>query len=586
MRIHFALALAMLASPAFAQKVKVDYDRDYAWGEIHTYAWSESEDPDPNTLVHEQVLASMKKWLGESGVREAADGESPDILLSYRSNSENVLKLDVRRFSAGSTGGAALIIARDGTFERGTLMLEARDGATGKLVYHGVASAAMETMPSELSEKIDKACRKLVDKFWNRVYSSDPDLHPLEGLPVTAVDFTGQKKTRDYMIARELRVPIGEPLDLAKVDEDVIRLDNLSIFAQVRVDAEKQDEGVRLEYQVEEMPPFIPYPAASYTEENGFSVGVGVAAGNMGGRGIRLSGRALFGGTKNYNALLQWPWITGNHFSFGFVGAHLERDDEVREFREMSDEIQPWIGSYFAGDRGRLELGYMYFRMQSDVDGVTLGEDNDDSLHRIGFSVGWDTRDSWNLPHHGWLNEVEVWRTGGFLGGEGNFWTVDTDIRRFQPLSSQWRTLVLASLLTLQSGEAFVDVPSYNRYHLGGANSLRGYDITDLGKRLSGKNQWLSTLELRQTVLKPRRYDILKWAFKFGLEVAAIGDLGYAWDDDFDWNSFRGGVGLGVRLLKPGTGMTRLDVGWSRAGGFQLHFGGGSKMARQRLRIR
>ena len=256
----------------------------------------------------------------------------------------------------------------------------------------------------------------------------------------------------------------------------------------------------------------------------------------------------------------------------------------MRGFKENSDEVTPWIGTYFAGDRGRFKGSLSYFRMRSDVDGITLGEDNDDRLHRIGLAVGWDTRDSWNLPHRGWLNELQVFRTGGFLGGEGDFWTVDVDIRRFQPLGKLNRTLVLSSLLTLQSGEAFVDVPSYMRYHVGGANSLRGYSVED-SKLLSGKNQYLGTVEVRQTILEPRRYDILKWSFSFGLGVALIGDVGYAWDDDFDWGGFKGGVGIGVRLLKPG-GMTRFDFAWSPEGGFQFHFGGGSKMARQRLRLR
>ena len=203
-----------------------------------------------------------------------------------------------------------------------------------------------------------------------------------------------------------------------------------------------------------------------------------------------MSGRALFGGTNNYNILAEYPWISGNHVSLGFFGAHIERTDEVRGFNETSDEELPWIGTYFAGDRGRLKAGPSYFRMQSDVDGVTLSDDNDDHLYRLGLAVGWDTRDSWTVPHHGWLNELQVFRTGGFLGGEGDFWTVDVDARRFQPIGKK-RTLVLASLLTVQSGEAFVDVPSYMRYFLGGANTIRGYSVED-SKTLSGK-RWATS---------------------------------------------------------------------------------------------
>ena len=125
------------------------------------------------------------------------------------------------------------------------------------------------------------------------------------------------------------------------------------------------------------------------------------------------------------------------------------------------------------------------------------------------------------------------------------------------------------------------------RYYLGGANTIRGHSVED-SKQLSGKNQYLGTVELRQTVLQPRRFDIFKWSFSFGLELAALGDIGIAWDtsNQFALNRFRGGFGLGLRLLTPGTGMTRFDFAWSPEGGFQFHFGGASKMARSRLRLR
>jgi outer membrane protein assembly factor BamA len=321
----------------------------------------------------------------------------------------------------------------------------------------------------------------------------------------------------------------------------------------------------------------------AFTEENGFSIGVGLSASNVTGRDISLSGRALFGGTNNYNALLRWPWITGNHVEFGFLGAHVERTDEVRGFNEKSEEVLPWVGTWFAGDSGRLKAGPRFFRMRSDVPGITLSPDNEDQLYSLGLSLGWDTRDSWNLPRHGWLNEFLVWKTGGALGGDGDFWTVNFDVRRFQQVSER-DTLVLASLLTVQPGE----VPEYFRYYLGGANTIRGYSVED-SKSLSGKNQYLGTVEFRRILLPPRRYDILdRWSFRFGLELAALGDIGIAWDtsNQFAANRLRGGVGIGLRLLHPGAGNTRFDFAWSPEGGFQFHFGGASKMARSRLRLR
>ena len=203
------------------------------------------------------------------------------------------------------------------------------------------------------------------------------------------------------MIRREIRQGIDDPFDLATLQADKIRLQNLNIFASIDVDAEEDGEGVVLDYEFKEMPPLIPFPAFTFTEENGFSYGLGVSALNFTGRDIQVSARALFGGTTTYRLVVNYPWITGNHVSVDFFGAHLERDDEVRGFNETSDEFTPWFGTYF-GDHGRLAGTVSFFRMQSDIDGITIEPDNNDQLRRLGLRLGWDTRDSWRNPQRGW----------------------------------------------------------------------------------------------------------------------------------------------------------------------------------------
>jgi outer membrane protein assembly factor BamA len=272
--------------------------------------------------------------------------------------------------------------------------------------------------------------------------------------------------------------------------------------------------------------------------------------------------------------------------SLDFYGAHLVRDDTLRGFEERSDELTPWLGTYL-GDHGRLKGAVSLFRMRSDVDDVTLSPDNDDTLVRLGVALGWDSRDSWRSPHRGWQNELEVWRTGGFLGGDGDFWSMNLDIRRFQP-GGQRGTVVAASLLSLQSGTSGQDLPRYLQYHLGGANTLRGYSLNELGEELYGKNQLITTLEYRFELLPIRRFDILKWSFSLGVELAAFTDLGVAWErpEQLAADRFRAGGGVGIRLLVPGAEQTRFEIGFSKGGGIEFHFGGQSKLTAQRLRIR
>ncbi len=192
---------------------------------------------------------------------------------------------------------------------------------------------------------------------------------------------------------------------------------------------------------------------------------------------------------------------------------------------------------------------FSLFQMKSNVDGKTLSPDNQDLLVRVGASLGWDTRDSWVNPRRGWQNQLEVWKTGGGLGGDGDFWSVILDVRRWQPTRRRQK-LLLSGLMSFQSGVVGVDIPEYLQYRLGGANSLRGHDIEKLGRTLFGRNQMLGTVEYAYTVLRPRRVDVWKLSLRMALELAAFADVGTAWNEsrELSMNRTRGGRRGGCAL--------------------------------------
>ncbi len=417
--------------------------------------------------------------------------------------------------------------------------------------------------------------------------ASVASLAPFAGRRVAAIDITGYNVTKDGVIAREIRTKVGEPLDLDAVGRDVARLDNLSIFSEIRVDAEPVgDDEVRLVFHFKEMPSWFPILSYVYTEENGLSWGVGVSAGNLTGRDLSVSARVYFGDLEQQWTRISWPWISGNHRSFDFYGARYTRPDELRGFEETSYEFTPEAGTWI-GDHGWARAKFSYFRMKSDTAGITLSPDNEDNLLRLGASYGWDTRDSWRNPRRGWQNEVELWHTGGFLGGDGDWWLVNLDLRRWLPVTRRTK-LMLSGLASLQSGVLGVDVPVYLDYYMGGANSIRGYGVSDLGTEFSGKNQMLGTAEYSFTVIPLRRWDLWKISLRLGAELAVFADVGIAWTESRDLTMRRthGGLGSGLRLLVPGSEMVRLDVGWSPDFGFHFHFANGTKPKAQRARLR
>jgi outer membrane protein assembly factor BamA len=405
---------------------------------------------------------------------------------------------------------------------------------------------------------------------------------------VGAIDLDGRKVTREELIRRRILTAVGSPLSVETVAADVARLVNLGAFADVRAEvAEMEPAGsVRLVFILSETYSILPVPALLYTEENGFSYGVGVSAPNLSGRALKLGGKVFFGGTRQYWVTFDAPWLYkgDRHRSFNAFLGKRDRDDELRGFRESSYEARPTFGRFFDDDKAQATVGLTYLRMGSDTPGVTLSADDTDHLLGATGALVWDTRDDWGAPRRGWRNELELTRYTQ-LDGEADFWRLNLDLRRWLSTTPRQK-LLLGGLLTLQSGELGTDLPTYLDYYVGGANTVRGYAATD--RPVVGKNQAIGTAEYSLVLMQPRQWDIAFLSVRVGLELALFADVGIAWTlpEELSVARTRGGVGAGVRLLVPGTEMVRFDVAWSEQQGFQFHFATGSKPYAQRQRLR
>ncbi len=407
-------------------------------------------------------------------------------------------------------------------------------------------------------------------------------LEPYVGRTITRVTLAGNNITKDWVITREIHIEAGDLLDIELIREDIIRLENLAIFGAVIVVPIEFDGGVELDFQFTEMPWIIPFPALSYSEENGFSVGLGIASPNFLGRRVILSASALFGGTTTARFKGENPWITGNHVSAGLEAYHQIRTNKLLEFKETSDKVELFGGTYL-GETGRFRIKGGYYGVGSDRDGITLDPDNFDELWNAGFTLGIDSRDSWRTPHEGWKNEV----TAHYYGGDANYLAVDFDVNLYHPFA-QGHTLASGPLLSFQSGDVDEEIPSYQQYFLGGANTIRGYKLEELGKEIFGANQFIYNLEYRWNVLPVRPLQVFNWSIGVGVQLAAFADAGVAWSraEDFSLDRTRVGFGLGARLLLPAVEMMRLDVGMSQYGDVVFNFGMNTIFFGRRLRVR
>lgn len=395
------------------------------------------------------------------------------------------------------------------------------------------------------------------------------DLEEYRGETIAEIRLQGNRVTRDFVITREIWSEEGDPLDPDLVAQDITRLENLAIFGSVIASTSRVENGVQLDFEFTEMPSILFYPAVAWNEQNGFSGGVGVSSPNFLGRGMTLSAKAVFGGTTNFFFRGANPWIAGDHFSAEVYASHSERENTILEFDQIDDRVELDFG-YYLGRHGRMRGSIGYRGVESDVTGITLNPRGRDEMLQLGLSLGYDSRDSWRVPHSGWHAEAST----TWLAGDADTQEISLDARRYQPIADG-HTLVIGPLASLQTGTVGAQIPSYQQYFLGGANSVRGYQLEELGKRIQGRRRLLLNSEYRWLVVPVRPLRVLKWSVAVGVEVAAFADLGTVWNDsgDFGPETTRFGYGLGARILFPLVEMIRFDLGVSEYGDLEFNFG-------------
>lgn len=402
------------------------------------------------------------------------------------------------------------------------------------------------------------------------------------GKIVREIRIRGLVETPESTVIRLLESKVGEPYTEETEDHDRRYLDRLGLFAAVQADPVVVGDEVFLTLSIRELPNFVPFPKLTISDTNGTSGGMGVRMANLLGRTLSLSGSFRLGGATHADVSLETPWRPPGEQSYGVHYDYRDRRDKHDIHRENSHELELRLGVNLHSD-WMLSARGGYLSFGSDTPGITLSPTNRDHTPHLGAVLEYDHLDSASVPRNGWRGIFDVTQNGGFLGGDGDFVTAQFDLRRYQSLAHR-HGLVLFTFASLQSGRVGGDLPVYRDFHIGGTNTVRGWES---GAR-QGKNQFINTVEYRYDLLHPRLFRVRKYSLYYGLQLAAFADLGTAWNEggDFTRNVIAGG-GVGIRFLVPFLDVIRLDFGFGQAGaGIQPHLHIHEKAHYTRKRIR
>ncbi|MCK4326022.1 outer membrane protein assembly factor BamA [bacterium] len=403
---------------------------------------------------------------------------------------------------------------------------------------------------------------------------------------IERIEVVGNVKTQDKVIRREIMVKPGDVFDGRKIDRSRQKIYNLGYFEEVTyyTTPGTRPHNKNLVFEVTERKTGAFIFGFGYSTVEDFIGFVELSQNNFDiknsptftGAGQKVKIRAKLGTEKTeYDLSFTEPWLMGRPLSFGF--------DLYDTTREWDDYDEGRAG-------GRLRLGYPLWELIrgsvaykyedveiSDVDKSASSrikrEEGDFSTSSLKLGLNKDTRDSTLDPTCGYENSISLERAGGILGGDRDFTKYVGQASGYFRTFERWEKLILN--LRLKGGlvEEYGDteyVPIYERFYLGGANTIRGYSYRDVGPKdekgepIGGETFLLFNAEYTYPLVR-------------NIKGAVFFDSGGVWEDTGHINSsdIKSGVGIGVRMLLP-IGPIRLDYGYGidRHAG-RVHFTGG-----------
>lgn len=377
-------------------------------------------------------------------------------------------------------------------------------------------------------------------------------------LIVKRIDIQGNRRTKEYIIRRELSTRPNLPLNENNLQQDELRLRNLGIFSDVWLTYTVQNDSAVVNILVAERLAIVPFPLMSYTELDGWSYGGGIYYKNFSGRNRRLISFCLFGGAAQYYFGIKDPWIAGHRISLNTEIASIVRDHPYEDFRQTEKYLFAEIGKRWGYQKwGLVKIGFR--RIESDITGITLTADKHDEIPYILLTGIYDSRDLWANPSRGWRLLGKVGQNG-IPNKRPDFRYFYFSAAKFLPIN--WgRTLGLMASFAEKNGP----LPDYERLYFGGVYTIRGLEPNyDRGTRI-----FLSGMEYRFDLLHSR--PVLP-EIDIGLGGTVFLDSGTVWGDGKKLREaeFHHGFGFGLRLLAPFVDVIRVDVGWTAHTSYRL----------------
>ena len=425
-----------------------------------------------------------------------------------------------------------------------------------------------------------------------------------------ATDATGKPiggNTQRYVVTREVELKPGDIFNRTKAERDLKRVFGLGIFEDVRLALEPgtaDPRKARVIVNVIEKNTGSLAAGAGLSSATGLFGTVSYQQQNLNGRNQKLGAEVQIGERQNlFDVSFTDPWIAGDPYRTSYtVNAFRRRsisvifdggDQEVRLPNDDRPRInrtgaginftRPLSRNPFADSEWTASVGLQYQRIAvTDRKGrreskdelgnqLSFSNSGSDDLTTIQAGAVRDRRNDPLRPTSGSLLRFGVEQSIPVGSGSILLNRLRASYSFYLPVKYTNFTPGPQTLaFSFKAGTIFGDLPPYEAFALGGANSVRGYNEGDMG---AGRSFLEGSVEYRFPII----------SFIGGaLFLDAGTDLGTGKDVPGDPAGIRKkpgsgyGYGLGVRIQSP-LGPIRIDYGINDSGDNQIHFGIGER---------
>lgn len=378
---------------------------------------------------------------------------------------------------------------------------------------------------------------------------------------IARIGISGNTITRDKVIRRSLSIVEGDLYSSSKLKNSYNNLNQLRYFEEVDFQTEKApDNKVDINIRVKEKNTGMFMVGAGYSAVDQAVIMAQVVQQNFLGYGQTMSLKASLGSTtNNYELSFTEPWLFDLPLWF---------KADLWKYKKEYDSYTldtKGIGATWGYPVWKKIIGYVGYKFSidniMDINQITASsyikaQEGERTTSSVSFSLVYDTTDDMMFPTKGIKASTGVRHAGVPLGGNTEFTKYSGAVAGYYPLFWDIVFGAKGQIGFLQNNDDSDDkIPIYERYVLGGINSLRGLRYVGpinpgTSDVIGGTTMLTFSLELVFPLIKDA-----------GMKGVFFYDAGNTWNGGYYPDDLRMTCGAGIRWYSP-IGPLRLEYGY------------------------